>query len=181
MARRKDIDPDRILDAAGRLALEHGAHALTLDMVAAEAGISKGGLTYTFPTKESLLSAMMDRDVIRFRTRLEGLSEVQPTVEYPELRAFLEAGRASPLSAEKKTGPLLAAVMHAPGSLRSVRSFVAWMLAKFAVDSAKGRQARLVFYAAVGLFLLQGFGLLPLPLDERTKLVEDFIAALDRR
>lgn len=180
MVRKKDIDPDRILDAAGRLALQHGAHALTLDMIAAEAGISKGGLTYTFPTKEALLSAVMDRDIVRFRTRLESSYEAQPEVCYSELRAFLEVGRTSHLSAEKKTGPLLAAVMHAPESLKSARSFVTWMLGKFATGTAQGRHARMVFYAAVGVFLLQGFGLLPLPVDERAKLVEDFIDSLNR-
>ncbi len=40
-----------ILDAASRVVLDKGASALTLESVAEQAGISKGGLLYHFPTK----------------------------------------------------------------------------------------------------------------------------------
>jgi AcrR family transcriptional regulator len=178
MARKKDIDPDRILDAAERVVLAAGANALTLDVVAAEAGISKGGLTYTFATKESLLAALVDRDVSRLRATLERSGTAQNKEPYPELCALLEVFRSSATSADRNTGPLLAAIMHAPDSLRPVRSFITWMLSKFSPDTEQGRRARLVFYATEGLFLLQGFGLLPLPLLRRKELVEDFIRFL---
>jgi hypothetical protein len=42
---------DRILDAAERVVLRDGVTHLTLDAVAAETGISKGGLLYHFPSK----------------------------------------------------------------------------------------------------------------------------------
>ncbi len=50
----------RILDAAARLITRDGAPSLTLDGIAREAGMSKGGLLYHFENKEALLSALLD-------------------------------------------------------------------------------------------------------------------------
>lgn len=52
---------DRILDALERLLLESGPLHATLDAAAAEAGVSKGGLLYHFPTKDALFAAMVRR------------------------------------------------------------------------------------------------------------------------
>ena len=52
---------DRILDALEKLLLVSGVAQVTLEGVAAEAGVSKGGLLYHFPSKEALLAAMVRR------------------------------------------------------------------------------------------------------------------------
>ncbi|MGH8794253.1 MAG: TetR/AcrR family transcriptional regulator [Stackebrandtia sp.] len=49
-----------ILQAALRLAQRNGVGAVTLEAVASEAGLSKGGLIYHFPGKEKLLAAVVD-------------------------------------------------------------------------------------------------------------------------
>lgn len=51
----------RLLDAAERLVAERGAAHVTLEAVAAEAGVSKGGLLYHFPCKTALLEGMVQR------------------------------------------------------------------------------------------------------------------------
>lgn len=52
---------DRILDSLETLLLEHGMTKMTLDNVAAAAGVSKGGLLYHFKTKDALVAAMVRR------------------------------------------------------------------------------------------------------------------------
>ncbi|MFE4502424.1 TetR/AcrR family transcriptional regulator [Rhodococcus sp. NPDC056743] len=52
---------DRILDALEKLLLVNGVAQVTLEAVAAQAGVSKGGLLYHFPSKEALLAAMIRR------------------------------------------------------------------------------------------------------------------------
>jgi hypothetical protein len=44
LTRKKEIDRDRILDAAESVILDSGGRTFTLDAVAERAGISKGGL-----------------------------------------------------------------------------------------------------------------------------------------
>ncbi|GAA2784235.1 TetR/AcrR family transcriptional regulator [Saccharopolyspora taberi] len=49
---------DRILDALQRILLRKGAGAVTLESVAAEAGVSKGGLLYHFRSKQAMLQGL---------------------------------------------------------------------------------------------------------------------------
>ncbi len=50
-----------MLDAYETLLVDGGGAAVTLDAVAAEAGVSKGGLLYHFPSKESLVEGLAQR------------------------------------------------------------------------------------------------------------------------
>lgn len=52
---------DRLLDAFARLLIDQGERAATLDAVAAEAGVSKGGLLYHFASKQALVDGLLDR------------------------------------------------------------------------------------------------------------------------
>ncbi|MBJ8344144.1 TetR/AcrR family transcriptional regulator [Antrihabitans sp. YC2-6] len=52
---------DRILDALEALMLDGGLSQITLEAVAAKAGVSKGGLLYHFPSKEDLFAGMARR------------------------------------------------------------------------------------------------------------------------
>lgn len=50
---------DLLLEAGTRVMQRDGAGNLTLDAVAREAGVSKGGLLYHFPNKQALLRGMV--------------------------------------------------------------------------------------------------------------------------
>ncbi|MCB0967868.1 MAG: TetR/AcrR family transcriptional regulator [Ilumatobacter sp.] len=52
---------DLILDTLERLIVERGAIGVTLEAVADEAGVSKGGLLYHFSTKSALFHGLLDR------------------------------------------------------------------------------------------------------------------------
>lgn len=52
---------DRVLDAFERLLVDRGERAATLDAVAREAGVSKGGLIYHFPSREAMVEGLLDR------------------------------------------------------------------------------------------------------------------------
>ncbi|RFS85830.1 TetR/AcrR family transcriptional regulator [Actinomadura spongiicola] len=57
---------EALLDAAETVLFEQGTRALTLTAVAEQAGVSKGGLLYHFPTKEALVRAMVARTIDEF-------------------------------------------------------------------------------------------------------------------
>ena len=56
----------RLIEAALRITSQHGASALTLDAVAREAGVSKGGLLHHFPNKEALIEAPIQQFLADF-------------------------------------------------------------------------------------------------------------------
>lgn len=61
---------DRILDAVERMLVTGGADAVRLDAVAAEAGVSKGGLLHHFGSKRALIEGVLGRLVDRFEAEL---------------------------------------------------------------------------------------------------------------
>ncbi|MEJ2884931.1 TetR/AcrR family transcriptional regulator [Actinomycetospora aeridis] len=72
---------DRILDAYTDLVVDAGPETVTLDAVAAAAGVSKGGLLYHFGSREALLDGLLDRarelndaDLATARAADEGVS-----------------------------------------------------------------------------------------------------------
>lgn len=180
MARKRTIDRNRILDAAEKVVFKSGAQALTLDMVAAQAAISKGGLTYTFATKEALLSAMLDRDIDRLRERLEAVTGAQENTAYPELQMLMQLCCNNRAPARKNVAPILAALMYSPGSLKSTRSFFKWMWSRLLTDQVSDRPARIVFLAIYGVILMQGFRLLAFPPSTCRLLHDDFTALLEK-
>ncbi len=52
-----------ILSAAAKVVLKQGASRMTLESVAKEAGVSKGGLLYHFPNKDALIESMIEHMV----------------------------------------------------------------------------------------------------------------------
>jgi AcrR family transcriptional regulator len=53
----------RVLEAATAVALREGPGAVTIDAVTTEAGMSRGGVLYHFPSKDALLQALVDQDI----------------------------------------------------------------------------------------------------------------------
>jgi AcrR family transcriptional regulator len=51
----------KVLEAAVAIVAREGAAHLTIDAVAAQAGLSKGGVLYHFPSKRALLDGMLER------------------------------------------------------------------------------------------------------------------------
>jgi len=60
----------QLLDAAERLLAERGYHATSVDLVAREAGVSKGAFYWNFDSKEALFLGLLED---RFDSRARGL------------------------------------------------------------------------------------------------------------
>jgi len=110
-----------VLQAAEELAVEVGPASLSLDAVAARAGLSKGGLLYHFPTKARLLEALVEDFVCRFEeelaTRLSSAGCGRDNTATAYLELFVEEHKV------KRPPPagLLAAMAENPDFLRPVR------------------------------------------------------------
>ena len=148
----------RLLDAAAAVVRRDGATALTLDAVAAEAGVSKGGLLYHFASKRELLDAMLDGWLEEFAGEIEAAEEgrgfAHGYVKASDMSGWAAAERATEFG-------LLAAMVDEPGTLEGVRArYAAWQdrLAAQAADPVDATVARL---AADGLWLNDLLGLAP--------------------
>jgi AcrR family transcriptional regulator len=91
--KKRSVTRESLLNAAGEVVLRSGADALTLDAVAKEAGVSKGGLLYHFPSKDSLLTSMVENLIEQFEQflEIETVREENPTAKGAWLRAYIRA------------------------------------------------------------------------------------------
>lgn len=170
---------ERIIDAAQAVVLKVGAAHMTLDAVAAEAGISKGGLIYNFPSKEALLAAMMERLIREFEAARLRARNGLPPGPAREIKAhvlsFLNAGRAR----RRLSAALLAAIAHDPNHVGPVRRAYRDNLARFTAEGIDRDLAAVIVLSMDGLFLIDLLGVAPFTARERRSIVERLLTLAD--
>ena len=174
---------ETILDAAEAVVLASGAVHLTLDAVAERAGVSKGGLLYNFPTKETLLQAMVDRNLRRVgQDHAAALAQLPPGPGR-ELKAFVHMTAQKSMCAEKRLGgSLLAASANDPKLLEPVHRFHQWrleMIDAAARDGLPFERTAVASLALDGLCLLEMLGLSPFSVDQRGRILDDLLRFID--
>jgi AcrR family transcriptional regulator len=154
---------DRLLDAAESVVVELGALGLTLEAVAVEAGVSKGGLLYHFPSKDQLASALVDRAVERVDTALSQLADGSSPGAFTRayIRVTMGDGRrgahADPLSTA-----LLGALALDPQLLDPLRQAYSRWQQRLENDGIPAADATLVRLAVDGWWTSAVLGLPPL-------------------
>lgn len=149
MGRRRTIDRDQLLDAAEAVIAREGAAGLTIDAVAKEMGITKGGVQYCFGTKDALIDAIFERWGKAYDSLFEAVAGKQPT-------------------------PLIQTPEHLEGSNQWYRS----RLEGLDLSAPEGRRARLAFLAVEGAFMLRYFRLMDIGQDEWDSMLDDVRALL---
>ncbi len=163
-----------VLAAAEELVRDIGAANLTFDELVRRSGITRGGITYHFPTKEALLRALVERDIARWqacmadkRTRHAGPSA--------ELLAYIDSG----CEPDEDTARLCAGMLSAATSAKELngpwRDFFA---AQQAAADATGdpELATILSLAVEGLFWSETMNLIEIPPRRRRALVARMLA-----
>lgn len=160
-----------ILDAASRVVRRDGADALTLDAVAREAGVSKGGLLYHFPTKDALVAGIVANYVDAFDAEVARRAAAAPDRPGRWLRAYVDASFDDPIGPDATAAMgLLAAAAINPSLLDPVRASEAEWRRRLERDGIDPVRAAVVRLAVDGLTFAELFGLPPLDPDRRRQL-----------
>ena len=154
----------RILEAAEQVVLRDGVGHLTLDAAAHEAGLSKGGVLYHFPTRDSLVAAMVTRIIDQFEEDIAShLPEAgTPDAERPGAyaRAYLRATVEPAAPGEERLGAaLLAAAAAEPARMVPLQEAAEGWQARMLDDGLDPALATVVRLACDGLWLCDLFGL----------------------
>ena len=158
MTRKKEIDRDRILDAAESVILESGGRTFTLDAVAGRAGISKGGLVYSFPTKDALVRAALEREVTRFQKAVRQRLGDRPLKPFELVLAHIDEALDEDAAATQKAAFLMTALVHAPDMMEPARRYYRALLDPLLSESGAAHEVRHALLAVEGIFLLRGLG-----------------------
>ena len=164
-----------IVDAAEDVVTEMGAAHMTLDAVAAKAGISKGGLLHHFRTKEALLEAMIRRLIERREeSRIKALNQL-PDGPTRELKAYILSGLLRDRKADCMGAPILAALAHNPKLAEPIREIVKKRYAEFVSKGLKFERAIVLALAADGLLFHEVVSLSPFTEEQRNKVLEELL------
>jgi AcrR family transcriptional regulator len=175
---------DRIVRAAEDVVIRDGVARLTLEAAAAEAGLSKGGVLYHFPSRAALVSAMVDRFVVSFDADLDRYGAYGGNAG-DFIRAYVEAtlastGEPGDLRDRRLGSALLAGVASDPELLSPLRErFLAWQSCVES-DGLDPAVATVIRYAADGIWLCELFALAPVPDDHRLAIAEAMRLLIDR-
>lgn len=155
-----------------------GVERLTLEAVAREAGVSKGGLLYHFPSKEALVIGLIEQVLDHFDLASQHEFDHDPTPDAPGrwLRAYVRAtladeGVSNPLSAG-----LLAAVATNPALLAPLRERFAQWQERTEHDGLDPAHATIIRLAVDGLWLTELCGFAPLATALRAQIHERLLA-----
>jgi len=179
--RERDMDnPSRsertrkaALDAAFAIIGRDGPGRLTLDAIAKEAGISKGGLMHQFPSKHAVLKALLERQMdhsSNFHDRY--VAAVGSGYAEPHLAAQIATMREAATHSSPVAMAFLGAMIEEPALLEMVRKRDAQRLAEVKAQAPDTDLALLRRAAAHGLALDRLFGLSTLSQREEARLFE---------
>jgi AcrR family transcriptional regulator len=140
---------DRLLDAAGTVVMREGAQALTLDAVAEEAEVSKGGLLYHFKSKRDLVEGLIERWMAEFQREIDSSDP-----------AFVR-GYVTASAPEGNELGMLAALIADPSLLVAVRKQYGIWQDRVEREGADPVDATVARLAADGLWLAELLGMGP--------------------
>ena len=157
MRRRSAQTPEVILEAAEALIRREGAARLTIDAVAAEAGLSKGGVMHHFASKDALIAAMVRHQFGRMDAEMREIEAGLPPSRVAPLVAMIRHARAHYGREEGFPRALLVASAENPKALEGFRDKIAETLEKIDGGGPPGAPS-VLFFAALGLLLTKSLG-----------------------
>lgn len=157
----------RILAAAAELARESGPGSLSLDAVAARAGVSKGGLLYNFPSKAALLKGLVEEHLAGFDTALDGATLAAGGDAEGLVAAYLRLSLHECRDVGNAAAWLLTAMAEDPDFMEPIRDYKRRLLDRLLAEAPDRASLLILFLALEGLRSLTLFRLDVLSADER--------------
>lgn len=142
----------KILKAAREIVENSGAGALTFDELARVSGVTRGGITYHFPTKDALLQGLLEHDMAQWKASEASLAPTDMACPRQcELLGFIRSHTSEDDSRRRFVAGMLSAAVHQPELLNGCREEILQRYADASWDEPELR-AHVLRLAAVGLF-----------------------------
>jgi AcrR family transcriptional regulator len=157
----------KILEAAVRVAIRDGVVAVTLDAVAKEAQVSKGGLLYHFRSKDDLIAAMLEDFCSKTWREFEAQIDADPNPRGRWFRAFVHTvfpagdvaeGAAGRPEMSRFLTAILIASANNPSLLEQAKRNMSHTREKLLAEGPNGVRQVALWPAIYGLLLWQHLG-----------------------
>jgi AcrR family transcriptional regulator len=161
------------IQAALAIIARGGPRRLTLDAIAKESGISKGGLMHQFPTKQAVLKALLEYQIEHFDVfSRQYLAEHGSKKPYPCLATQIATTREAIARPDAVAFAILAALAEEPDLLSITKEIDIKNVAAIKAEAADPELAILRWIAARGLLLISLLGGSPFSETERERLYD---------
>lgn len=160
MAHQRKKDPEKVrlklIESACRLAMENGLAGVNVEAVAAEAGVSRGGLVHHFSSKQVLVESVFQYMLAVFESDLASRMSVDPEHSGRFTRAYILSVFDS--GAHAQWGPLWIATATDP-QLRKV--WGEWFNAQIMRHGETASLLEIARFTADGVWMGQMYGVVP--------------------
>ncbi|NIW23627.1 MAG: TetR family transcriptional regulator [Gammaproteobacteria bacterium] len=160
----------QVLDAARRIVRERGAGNLTFEELVQESGVTRGGITYHFATKDVLLRALIEADMEQWRELEDRHRPETVDAHTAELIADIRGHTERNEDRRRFVTGMLSAITHDRSLLDPVRAFIEQRRADMEWDDVQLHR-HLLRLASEGLFWSELIGYGELEPDVRERLV----------
>lgn len=169
-----------LLDAAQVIVTERGVSAMTLENVAALAGVTKGGLIYHFKTRELLLQALVERMVEQIESRYQaGAARGGQTFEAFLLAMIDDTFTMAPADKTMMSN-LLMAVSSYPNQLGPVQQMYERVISSVTAPGEHSGLGLMVSCALDGLMFLELLNIKHFNEQERARMRQALIDTVKR-
>ena len=174
MTKHSSNTKKKLLEAAARVVKEKGASYLTLDAVAKQAQVSKGGLLYHYPNKAALLAAM----ITHLNDSFERAIAERITADSSWLEAYVAMSFDPQHSQIAESAGMLAAVANDMSLLEPLAQRYKVLQSQLEASGLDPDLATIVRLAADGLWFTELFGISPLTDDRRSQVLARLITLI---
>ena len=159
-----------ILDAARRVVRERGAGNLTYEELVHESGVTRGGITYHFPTKDDLLRELVRQDIENWHEVEQRLRPKMDNAVAAEVIAHIRSHTERDDDRRRFVSGMLSAITLDRTLMDPVREFVKDKCGEIEWTDQQ-LMLQVIRLAAEGLFWSELFGCGELPDDVRDRFV----------
>ncbi|MEM7054162.1 MAG: TetR/AcrR family transcriptional regulator [Pseudomonadota bacterium] len=159
-----------VLETAQKLVAEQGTGALTFEALSKASGVTRGGITYHFPTKDALLKALIAHDMQQWMEAEQAFAPDGVCDQTSALIADIRSYTTSTPEYRRFVSGMVGAAMLEPDLLDPVRKFHCERFDQLDWSEADIRRM-LLRLAAEGLFWMETFNCYDMPAEARKRLV----------
>ncbi len=169
---------ESLLRAASQVVIDKGVEALTLDAVAQQAGVSKGGLLYHFPNKDALMGGMVEHLVQYFEAVLQTEFDQDDAPGTPGqwVRAYIRATLRFSKQSLALIARLSSIAADLPDLLEAAKVYDQQWRQRIETSGIDPTKATIILLAVDGIWLSEVFQVGTLDEPRLTQVVETLLA-----
>ncbi|WP_163970854.1 TetR/AcrR family transcriptional regulator [Oceanobacillus halotolerans] len=164
-----------IMNAAAQIIHQDGILEMTLESVAKQADLSKGGLLYHFPSKEDLVKGLVDHQMQVYMENIKAGAENDTTNKGKWTRSFIQETFRQSTSNKELDAGLLAAIAYDPNLLNPIQEAYQHWQQQIEEDELDPVKATILRLAVDGLWFSEIFGLAPLAKELKEEVLHELI------